>query len=155
MGVGDGQGSLVCWSPWGCKESDMTEQLNWTEGARPSFPEEGETRLEGSVCMGRIQKARKEEGQPSWLRQWCVCVAGASLLAQMVRNLPAVQKTQFDPWVGKIPWRRKWQSTPEFLPGKSHGQRSLEGSSVRVYVDGSKNTKHAFAIFRSTWHHSG
>ena len=29
--VGDGQGSLVCCSPWGCKESDMTEQLNWTE----------------------------------------------------------------------------------------------------------------------------
>ena len=78
-----------------------------------------------------------------------MCVAGASLLAQMVRNLPAVQKTQFDPWVGKIPWRRKWQSTPEFLPGKSHVQRSLEGSSVRVYVDRSKDTKHAFAIFRS------
>ena len=31
----------------------------------------------------------------------------------------------FDPWVGKIPWRRKWQSTPGLLPGKSHGQRSL------------------------------
>ena len=30
-GVGDGQGSLVCCSPWGCKESDMTEGLNWTE----------------------------------------------------------------------------------------------------------------------------
>ena len=29
--VGDGQGSLVCCSPWGCKELDMTEQLNWTE----------------------------------------------------------------------------------------------------------------------------
>ena len=33
----------------------------------------------------------------------------------------------FDPWVGKIPWRRKWQPTPVFLPGKSHGQRSLVG----------------------------
>ena len=30
-GVGDGQGGVVCCSPWGCKESDMTEQLNWTE----------------------------------------------------------------------------------------------------------------------------
>ena len=30
-GAGDGQGSLVCCSPWGCKESDTTEQLNWTE----------------------------------------------------------------------------------------------------------------------------
>ena len=31
----------------------------------------------------------------------------------------------FDPWVGKIPWRRKWQPTPVLLPGESHGGRSL------------------------------
>ena len=35
----------------------------------------------------------------------------------------------FDPWVGKIPWRRKWQSTPALLPGESCGQRSLVGYS--------------------------
>ena len=35
----------------------------------------------------------------------------------------------FHPWVGKIPWRRKWQPTPIFLPEKSHGQRSLVGYS--------------------------
>ena len=34
-----------------------------------------------------------------------------------------------DPWIGKIPWRRKWQPTPVFLPGESHGQRSLAGYS--------------------------
>ena len=32
-----------------------------------------------------------------------------------------------NPWVRKIPWRRKWQPTPVLLPGKSHGQRSLVG----------------------------
>ena len=36
-------------------------------------------------------------------------------------------ETRFNPWVGKIPWRRKWQPTPVFLPGKSHGWRSLAG----------------------------
>ena len=35
----------------------------------------------------------------------------------------------FDPWVGKIPWSRKWQLTAVFLPGKFHGQRSLAGYS--------------------------
>ena len=35
----------------------------------------------------------------------------------------------FDPWVRKIPWSRKWQPTLVFLPGKFHGQRSLEGCS--------------------------
>ena len=37
----------------------------------------------------------------------------------------------FNPWVGKILWRRKWLPTPAFLPRKSHGQRSLEGYSLR------------------------
>ena len=36
----------------------------------------------------------------------------------------------FDPWVGKIPESRKWRSTPVFLPGKLHGQRSLVGYSL-------------------------
>ena len=50
----------------------------------------------------------------------------------MVKDLPPMQEMQrhgFDPSVGKISWRRKWQSTPVFLPGKSHGQRSLVGYS--------------------------
>jgi len=42
----------------------------------------------------------------------------------------SMQKQGFDPWVGKIPWRRKWQPIPAFLPGKSHGQRILEGYMV-------------------------
>jgi len=54
---------------------------------------------------------------------------GASLVAQMVKHLPAMRETQFDPWVGKIPWRRKQQSTPVLLPGKFHGLRSLRGYS--------------------------
>ena len=36
---------------------------------------------------------------------------------------------RFDPWVRKIPWRRKWQAPPVFLPGESHGQRNLRGYS--------------------------
>ena len=39
------------------------------------------------------------------------------------------RRCRFDPWVRKSPWRRNWQPTPVFLPGKSHGQRSLVGYS--------------------------
>ena len=39
------------------------------------------------------------------------------------------KRLRFDPWVRKIPWKRAWQPTPEFLPGKSHEQRSLVGYS--------------------------
>ena len=56
---------------------------------------------------------------------------GASQVALVVKNLSAnavrCKRLRFDPWVGKIPWRRKWQLTPVFLPGESHGQRSLVG----------------------------
>ena len=38
------------------------------------------------------------------------------------------RRREFDPWVRKIPWRRKWQPTPVLLPGRSHGQRSLADS---------------------------
>ena len=46
----------------------------------------------------------------------------------MVKNTPAMQEMWGDPWVTKIPWRRKWQPTPVLLPGESHGQRSLVGT---------------------------
>ena len=39
------------------------------------------------------------------------------------------QRLRFNPWVRKIPWRRAWRPTPEFLPGEFHGQRSLAGYS--------------------------
>ena len=56
-----------------------------------------------------------------------LCI-GASQLALVVKNLPANEadmRQEFNLWVRKIPWRRKWQPTPVFLPGKSNGQRRL------------------------------
>ena len=54
----------------------------------------------------------------------------------MVKNPPetirGIKSGRFDPWVGKIPWRRKWQPTPVFLPGQTHEQRSLVGYSYGV-----------------------
>ena len=41
-----------------------------------------------------------------------------------------LQRCSFDPWVGKIPWRREWQTTPVLLLGESHGHRSLVGHKV-------------------------
>ena len=59
---------------------------------------------------------------------------GASQVATVLKDLPVdagnARDVGFYPWVGKIPWRRKWQPTPVFLPGKSHCQRSLAGYSL-------------------------
>ena len=54
------------------------------------------------------------------------------------------KRHRFDPWVGKIPWRRAWQLIPEFLPGEFHGQRSLVGyrSWGRKESDTTEVTEH-------------
>ena len=48
-------------------------------------------------------------------------------VGSVVKNPSAKKEMLFDPRVQKIPWSRKWQPTQVFLPGKSHGQRSLAG----------------------------
>ena len=53
----------------------------------------------------------------------------ASLVAQWLRICLQWKRCGLNPWVWKIPGRMKWQPTPVFLPGKSHGQRSLVGYS--------------------------
>ena len=55
------------------------------------------------------------QGLPLWL-------SGKESTCQCKRH-------SFNPWVGKIPWRRKWQPTSTYLPGKSHGQRNPVGYS--------------------------
>ena len=50
-------------------------------------------------------------------------------MAQIVKNLTTIGRPKFNPWVRKITWRRKWQPTPVFLPGKLHGRKSLVGYS--------------------------
>ena len=52
------------------------------------------------------------------------------------------RRREFNPWVGKILWRRAWQPTPVFLPGESHGQRHLVGYSPWGHKELDK-TEHA------------
>ena len=77
-------------------------------------------------------------------------------MAQTVMNLPAMQETGFDSWVGKIPWRRAWQPTPVFLLGKFHGQRSLTSYSpwVGKESDMTEATEHMYTClyFTKTLH---
>ena len=64
-------------------------------------------------------------------------IHGVSQVVLMVKNplANAGDRYRFDSLVRKIPWRRVWQPTPLFLPGESHGQRSLEGYSLWGHKD--------------------
>ena len=66
-----------------------------------------------------------------------ISVLGLPLVAA-VKHLPAIQELQetwFDPCVGKISRRREWQFTPVFLPGESHGQKTLTGSGPQGHKE--------------------
>ena len=57
------------------------------------------------------------------------------------------RRRRLDPRVGKIPWRRKWQPSPVFLPGKSQGQRSLAGYSSWGCKELSMTERLTFSLF--------
>ena len=56
-------------------------------------------------------------------------------LGSTVKNLSAMQETQFDPWTRKTTWRKAWQPAPVLLHGESHGQRSLVGCSPQGHME--------------------
>ena len=84
---------------------------------------------------GRIKKHSWREASP-----------GALVVKNPSASVGVCKRCRFDPWVGKIHWRRKWHPTPVFLPGKSHGQRSLVGYSPW----GCKRVRHDLATKTTT-----
>ena len=102
-----GQRSPVGYSPWCCRESDMTERLTLFSLLYLIYRPHGSLSGKGPACQCRRRR-----------------------------------RLGFDPWVGKIPWRRKRQPTPVFLPGEFYGQRSLVGYSPRGHRE-SGTTEHA------------
>ena len=84
--------------------------------------------------------------QWSWILSWGF--PGGASGAGSLRGKGPMQETyecRFDPWVGKMPWRRKRQPAPVSLPGEFHGQRSLAGYSPWDHkgLDTSEVTEHA------------
>ena len=88
------------------------------------------------VCSGLAERC---QNQPSTIREGKPDKVSFGVSAGKTQGLPwwlsgkestcQCRRPGFDPWAKKIPWRRKWQLTPVFLPGKFHRQRSLVGYS--------------------------
>ena len=88
--------------------SILAWKISWTE-------ESGGLQSMGSQSWARLSNKHLTSGWGSGKEPACRCRRH--------------RRRRFSPWVRKIPWRRKWQPTPAFLPGESHGQRSLVGYS--------------------------
>ena len=106
----------------------ILQTWSWAPGGGSDLPRSGKSQNETWVNAGD-SKTNKETWQ--YWRQW-------ARFCQKKREENGSDSTESAyntgdlgsiPWVGKIPWRREWQPTPVFLPGKSHGQRNLAGYS--------------------------
>ena len=108
----------------GTTEDEMVGWYHWLDGHEfEQAPGDGDG--QGSlVCW--VQRVAK-----SWTRlsDWTELIENVGFPGGASGKEPAYQckrqrRRGFNPWIGKIPWSRKWQPTPVFLPGESHGQRS-------------------------------
>ena len=119
-GKSHGRRSLVGCSPWGREESDTTERLHF------------------HFSLSRIGEGNGNPLQCSCLENprgggaWWAAVYGVAQSRTRLKRLSSSQcmGCGFDLWIRTIPWRRKWQSTPVFLPGESQGRGSLVGCRI-------------------------
>ena len=118
---------------WGQEEKGMTEDemdgwhhwLNGRESECTPGAGDGQGGLVCSDSWGRVESDPTAQLNWTELNQYLGlprCLSGKESTCQCAR-------CRFDLWVGKIPWRKIWELTSVFLPGKSHRQRSLVGYS--------------------------
>ena len=156
-GVGDGQGGLACRDSWGCKASDTTEQLNWAELNWNVCRLMAIAQIMDFIFwVGGMHWSSESFIHPyNFSAYWCISMMGINFACVCAKSSflyykrcqwypgrsdgkePTCQyrRQRFDPWVGKVPWRRAWQPTPVSLSGESHGQRSLVGYSPWSYKE--------------------
>ena len=103
--------AFLCWQK-GAIYSARCAGDEWRERAK----------LHGCGRLGKI--LRKQ-----WFLRGSAMVYGLPRWLSCKGSACQCTKRKLDPWVAKIPWRRKWQPTPVSLPGKLHGQSSLAGYS--------------------------
>ena len=135
MGRTDSFEKILMLGKWKLEEKGTTEDEmfvwhHWLDGRDfEQDPGVGDGQGGLAYCSAWCCKVRHD-----WVTElnWTEWVYRASQVELMVKNPPVIagrrhKRHRFNPWVGKIPWRREWQPTPVFLSGGSHGERSLVG----------------------------
>ena len=142
-GKSHGQRSLIGCSPWGREESDTTEWLHFCfslscigeRNGNPLWCSCLENPRDGGAWWAAIYGVAQSWTRLKWLNnnnnnnvyldRWGFL--GGSVVKESTCQCRRSRRHGFNPWVGKIPWRRLWLPTLVFLAGKTHGQRSLVG----------------------------
>ena len=129
------KGTFFCQSPlsprpYGCFSLPRVHEDLECHNQISTVKQEGGGHLARTVSWPAFQLCMYSPLSPIDLR-WGPKGQGSGFGQQLSKTLVGLQSGRpgFNPWVGKIPWRRKCQPTPVLLPGKSHGWRSLVGYS--------------------------
>ena len=147
-GRSHGQRSLVGCSPWGLEESDTTERLHF-HFSLPGIGEGDGNPLQCSclenprdggawwaavygVAQSQTRLKRLSSSSSRALQGF---PGGANGSKEPVCKCRRHRRLRFDPWVGKIPWRKAWQPSPIFLPGETHGQLSVAGYGAQGHKE--------------------
>ena len=160
-GKSHGWGSLVGCSPWGRWGSDTTERLHFHFSLSCIGEGNGnplqcpclENPRDGGAWWAAVCGVSQSRTRLKWLSssssRWH---SDEESICQCRR----CRRCSFNLWVKKTPWRKKWQPTQVFLPGKSHEQRSLEGYSARGHIESDMTEQlsththaHVLKIFRA------
>ena len=150
-GKSHGWRSLEGCSPWSRWGSGTTEWLHFHfslscigEGnGNPLQCSCLENPRDGGAWWAAVSGVTQSQTRLKWL---------SSSSGSLVKTCPQCRRHRFNPWVRKIPWRRKWQPTAGFLPGKFHGHRSWQViGSQRVRLDWAAATYWNQFIFSLTF----
>ena len=93
------------------------------------------------------------QGEEAWQHKWLAFPASSAGLPRWLSGKELACQCRscgFDPWIRKIPWRRKWQLSTVFLPGQPHEQRSPEGYIVLGSHKASDTAEHASLFHEAT-----
>ena len=154
------------YSPWNSPDQNtgvgslsLLQGIFPTPGSNPGLPH-GRQILYQLTCQGSPRTLeqvaypfsrgssgpRNQTGSPALqadsLRTELSHLTAASLEAQLVKNLPAMWRPGFNPWVGKVPWRRKRLPTPIFWPGEFQALYSSWGHKESDTTDTSHFSEH-------------
>ena len=119
------------WWHWASLVAQLVKNLpamreTWVRSLGGEDPLKKGKAAHSNILVGRIPWTVYHMGSQSrgWLSDFHF---GGTSVRDPTHQCRRRKRQGFNPWVRKIPWRRTWKSTPVFLPGESHGQRSLVG----------------------------